>query len=142
MSIEQFVRALAFNWVVYGPDAHAKNYSLLLSGSRVFLAPLYDISSVVSYSDRYDLRTMTMAMSVNGKYQNTLVTGDDWAALASAISVDAAVLLTWVRDVVENVTASFAEVIAAQEPWIQELDMTASLQAGVERSAAFMTRFL
>ncbi|MEO9240165.1 MAG: HipA domain-containing protein, partial [Jatrophihabitantaceae bacterium] len=37
---ETFCRALAYNWVIYGPDAHAKNYSLLLSGSNVRFAPL------------------------------------------------------------------------------------------------------
>jgi serine/threonine-protein kinase HipA len=38
-SVEIFCRALAFNWAVYGPDAHAKNYSLLLAGAQVRLAP-------------------------------------------------------------------------------------------------------
>ena len=59
-SVEMFCRALAYNWVIYGPDAHAKNYSLLLSGRVVRLAPLYDISSVTPYPDRYDLPRMVM----------------------------------------------------------------------------------
>jgi hypothetical protein len=39
-SVETFCCALAFNWAVYGPDAHAKNDSLLLSGAQVRLAPM------------------------------------------------------------------------------------------------------
>ena len=31
--------ALAFNWLIAGTDAHAKNYSLLLAGTQVRLAP-------------------------------------------------------------------------------------------------------
>lgn len=40
--IERFVQGLAFAWATGAPDAHAKNYSLLLSGTQIELAPLYD----------------------------------------------------------------------------------------------------
>lgn len=40
--VERVVRAVAYSWVIAGPDAHAKNFSLLLSGEHVRLAPLYD----------------------------------------------------------------------------------------------------
>ncbi|MDR0483545.1 MAG: HipA domain-containing protein [Cellulomonadaceae bacterium] len=38
----RFVEQFAFNVAVGNSDAHAKNYSVLLSGSSVVLAPLYD----------------------------------------------------------------------------------------------------
>jgi y4mF family transcriptional regulator len=63
-SVETFCRALAFNWAVYGPDAHAKNYSLLLAGPQVRLAPLYDIASVAAYPDQYKLNRAMMAISM------------------------------------------------------------------------------
>ncbi len=45
-----FVGAIAFNWIVAGTDAHAKNYALLLgSESRIRLAPLYDLASALPY---------------------------------------------------------------------------------------------
>ncbi|WP_375497088.1 HipA domain-containing protein [uncultured Jatrophihabitans sp.] len=68
-AVETFCPALAYNWVIYGPDAPAKNYSLLLSGTSVRLAPLYDILSVVPYPDRFNLRTMAMAMAINGSIE-------------------------------------------------------------------------
>jgi len=37
-----FVRQLAFNVYIGNADAHAKNYALLLSASRVTLAPIFD----------------------------------------------------------------------------------------------------
>ena len=41
--VRTFVAAVAFNWFIAGPDAHAKNYALLSGAqSRVRLAPLYD----------------------------------------------------------------------------------------------------
>jgi len=38
----EFVRQLAFNVALGNADAHAKNYSVLLAGKNVRLAPLYD----------------------------------------------------------------------------------------------------
>jgi len=48
-SVERFADALIWNWIIAGSDAHAKNYSFLLSGGEVRLAPLYDISSALPY---------------------------------------------------------------------------------------------
>ena len=45
----RFADALIWNWIVGGTDAHAKNYSLLLSADQVRLAPLYDIASGLPY---------------------------------------------------------------------------------------------
>lgn len=42
--VADFVDALALNWIIAGTDAHAKNYSPLLSGARVRLAPLERIT--------------------------------------------------------------------------------------------------
>ncbi len=38
--ISTFAAALGFNWLIAGTDAHAKNYSLLLGGPNVRLAPI------------------------------------------------------------------------------------------------------
>lgn len=43
----EFVRQLAFNVALGNTDAHAKNYSVLLSGGRVQLSPLYDTVPVL-----------------------------------------------------------------------------------------------
>jgi serine/threonine-protein kinase HipA len=42
-SLERFGKAVIVNYLLLAPDAHAKNYSLLLVGSLVRLAPLYDV---------------------------------------------------------------------------------------------------
>lgn len=46
-TVTRFVDALAYNWIIGGTDAHAKNYSLLLDGEGVLLAPLYDVASIL-----------------------------------------------------------------------------------------------
>lgn len=45
----RFFDAVAYNVLIGGTDAHAKNYSLLLLGGRAQLAPLYDLASAVAY---------------------------------------------------------------------------------------------
>lgn len=50
---QRFMQAVAFNYLILGTDAHAKNYSLLLGAQgQVRLAPLYDLASLLPYAGR------------------------------------------------------------------------------------------
>jgi serine/threonine-protein kinase HipA len=61
-----FYRAFVFNIVAGCTDAHAKNYSLMLNGETVQLAPLYDL---VTYAPYWDGEArLNSAMSVDGEY--------------------------------------------------------------------------
>lgn len=64
----RFFDAVVFNVAALGTDAHAKNYSLLLDGDRVTLAPLYDLGSHAPYPVRGDALAR-LAMSVEGEYR-------------------------------------------------------------------------
>lgn len=66
-AVWRFLDALIWNWLVAGTDAHAKNYSLLLSGGDVRLAPLYDIASALPY-DKHE-RELKFAMKIGGDYR-------------------------------------------------------------------------
>jgi serine/threonine-protein kinase HipA len=85
--IGRFVDALAFNWIIAGTDAHAKNYSLLLAGSEVRLAPLYDIASALPYDDMY-LPKLRMAMRIGGEYRIEGVSGRHWRRFADINELD------------------------------------------------------
>ncbi len=61
-----FYRAFVFNVVAGCTDAHAKNYSLLLDGRSVALAPLYDLLTYAGYWD--GAARLDSAMSVEGEY--------------------------------------------------------------------------
>lgn len=68
--VSRFVMALAINWVIYGSDAHSKNYSLIhVLGSYLRLAPLYDIASNLPYEGNPKSRKHKLAMKVGGDYQ-------------------------------------------------------------------------
>ena len=63
-----FFDALAFNWLIAGSDAHAKNYSLLLAGTQSRLAPLYDVASFLPY-DKSKGHKISLAMKIGGDYR-------------------------------------------------------------------------
>ena len=108
-AVDSFVDALAFNWIIAGTDAHAKNYSVLLSGGQVRLAPLYDVASALPYDDMY-LPKLKMAMRIGGEYSVTKVEGRHWVRLAEATGLEATRILARIDEMASRIPAAFAEV--------------------------------
>lgn len=69
-----FFRGFVFNVIAGCTDAHAKNYSLILEGNQVRLAPLYDLVTYAGYWDGES--TLMSAMSVGGKYALEQISSD------------------------------------------------------------------
>ncbi|MEJ0051723.1 MAG: type II toxin-antitoxin system HipA family toxin [Methylovirgula sp.] len=86
--LKTFVGALGFNWLIAGTDAHAKNFSLLLGGSHVRLAPLYDVASVLPY-DEFDIRKVKLAMKIGGEYELDQIGHRQWQKFARETRTDA-----------------------------------------------------
>jgi len=86
--LQTFIDAVAFNWLVAGTDAHAKNYSILIgAGGRVRLAPLYDLASVLPYSE-FDPLKLKLAMKLVGKYRLRDITARSWEKLSDELHLD------------------------------------------------------
>ncbi|NLG23648.1 MAG: type II toxin-antitoxin system HipA family toxin [Actinomycetales bacterium] len=81
-----FFDAFAFNVLVGGTDAHAKNYSLLLRGPRVALAPLYDVASYAPYLRLGE--ALRSSMKVGEHWEVRDVTVRDWVAVGAALGLD------------------------------------------------------
>lgn len=100
--ISSFVGAVGFNWLIAGTEAHAKNYSLLISGGpRVRLAPLYDLASILPY-DEFDLHKVKLAMKVGGEYLLRQIGLRHWQKLAQEVRVDADALTEWLREMAQQ----------------------------------------
>lgn len=82
--VAMLFNALAFNYLIGGTDAHAKNYSLLLDSEQVRLAPLYDISSTLPYP-QLQKRKIKLAMKIGSHYRWWDITLRDWQATATAM---------------------------------------------------------
>lgn len=77
-----FVRACAFNWLIGGTDAHAKNFSMLIgAGGRARLAPLYDVASALAYD--FDVKKLKLATRVGGKYRIEAIGRRQWEKFAT-----------------------------------------------------------
>ncbi|HTZ65540.1 MAG TPA: type II toxin-antitoxin system HipA family toxin [Solirubrobacteraceae bacterium] len=111
-AVRRFLDALIWNWLIAGTDAHAKNYSLLLSGADVRLAPLYDIASALPYgTDEHRLR---FAMKIGGDYRvhpyrNT------WPKAAADLGLDTNAVLERVLHLALAAPDAFADAVRAPD---------------------------
>ena len=96
-----------YNWIIGGTDAHAKNYSVLLSGAQVRLAPLYDVASALAYDDMYAAR-LRMAMKIGGEYGLDSVHGRHWRRFAQANRLDADETIARIDELAERAGDAFA----------------------------------
>lgn len=80
-----FFDAFAFNVLVGGTEAHAKNYSLLLRGPRVAMAPLYDVASYALYLKQGEV--VKTSMKVGAHWEVRDVTVQDWVSVGAALGL-------------------------------------------------------
>lgn len=114
VAVSGFVDALAFNWLIAGPDAHAKNYALLLEGPQARLAPLYDIASALAYDDFHPPK-VKLAMKIGGYYLLSAIGPRAWTRLAEDLHLDRDLVLNRVSDLIDRVADAFAKAAAAPE---------------------------
>ena len=115
--VEGFLSALVWNWIIAGTDAHAKNYSILLSGREVALAPFYDVASALPYPDMSP-KKLKMAMKFGTGYKMNPMSAP-WEKLAA----DTGVREVRVREIAENILSQAAEAFdkAAHETHVTAL---------------------
>ena len=99
-----------FNILVANTDAHAKNYSLILPvGAAPRLAPLYDVSTVLSWPHV----VKTYAQNIDGKKRNPdMVAGRHWEAIAREIGYRPTDVKNRVQQIVDAMVANRAKVTA------------------------------
>ncbi len=107
----RFADALAFNWLIAGTDAHAKNYSLLLAGHQVRLAPLYDIASILPYDDTAGHK-VKLAMKIGGDYKlRRTDRRKAWEHTADELKLDRDRLIARVIDLAVRLPAAFERAV-------------------------------
>jgi serine/threonine-protein kinase HipA len=108
----RFADALIWNWLIAGTDAHAKNYSLLLSDGDVRLAPLYDIASALPY--RVHEKKLRMAMKIGGDY--AVSPGfNAWPKAAAELGLEPEMVVQRVRELASVAPDAYAQAAAAPE---------------------------
>jgi len=86
--VRTFLDAIAYNWLIAGTDAHAKNYALLIGAqAHIRLAPLYDVASVLPYPD-IDIERVKLSMKLGGEYRLRNIRLYHWHKLAEELHVN------------------------------------------------------
>jgi serine/threonine-protein kinase HipA len=86
--IDTFIDSVAFNWLIVGTDAYAKNYALLIgTRSRARLAPLYNVASILPYT-QINLKKTKLAMNLGGEYHFSHIQAGHWNQMAQDIRLD------------------------------------------------------
>ena len=83
-----------FNILVCNTDAHAKNYSLMISGKGFSLAPLYDVMCAAAW----DGITRNLAQKIAGKNRGEHLKRRHWQVLAGDCGLNAPRLIKRVQE--------------------------------------------
>ena len=92
------------NVLVCNTDAHAKNYSIMIRGNGVSLAPLYDVMC----GEVWENVTKNLAQKIGGKSRGDYINGRDWQLFAHECGLNP-------KQVIDRVGALAKSVISEAE---------------------------
>ena len=110
-SAVRFAHAAAANYLLGAPDAHAKNYAVLLVGRVVDLAPMYDVASGLVVNAAGKLRYGKAAMSIGGENRFGEVEARHWHKFASSCGMPAEQVDQMVRDLAAAIPDAMGDAI-------------------------------
>ena len=140
--VRLFRDALIYNWLIVGPDAHAKNYSLLLNRTEVRLAPLYDVCSILPYRDVIErgktipVRYLKLAMKIGQDY--TIHKSDyrpAWERTSQALGLAPQETLTRAEELAQRVSSAVEQAIDETPQRMRSSRFVAQLQKEIKQRA-------
>lgn len=110
VNAERFFKALAYNVLIGATDAHAKNYSLVLIGSRAQVSPIYDVASAAPYDQRERLRS---SMKIGEHWKMLDVNTSDWTKVGRRLGISADRAVAWVDELRNELPGAFERAAAS-----------------------------
>lgn len=119
-----FLALLTLNIAMVNTDAHAKNYSLILAGDRVELAPAYDVLSFAPY-ESFDpsMGPVELPMRIGGTYRVSEIFESTIAAEGVRLGLEAEES----RAIVDRVIAAVPGALKAARQDVSGLSGSAQL---------------
>jgi serine/threonine-protein kinase HipA len=90
--------AVVFNVLICNTDAHAKNYSILLTGRGASLAPLYDLMCAAAWENV----TRNLSQTIAGKDRGDHIMGRHWQRMADECGFNRTMILRRVEALAEK----------------------------------------
>ena len=91
--IVRLLDMVIFNVVACNTDAHAKNYSIMIRGNGVSLAPIYDVMC----GEVWENVTKKLAQTIANKRRGDCLKGSDWQRFARECGLNPRQVLDRVR---------------------------------------------
>ena len=110
-NVDRFVTGLIYNTVIGAPDAHARNYAVLLNPDGPRLAPLFDVATGLGYT-MSAWQDRKMAMSIGGTFVLDQIDAAAWIRFAADARLDASSVLEQVRSLSARVVDRMERVFA------------------------------
>jgi serine/threonine-protein kinase HipA len=133
IDILRLLDMVVFNVLVCNTDAHGKNYSIMIRGNGVSLAPMYDVMC----GDVWEDVTKNLAQKVAGKSRGDQLTGSDWQRFALECGLNPRQVLdrvgTFAKSALAEVGAAATEVAAMPAGRHEVLDQ---IRQAIERRAS------
>jgi serine/threonine-protein kinase HipA len=96
---DRFMRAQAFNYIIAGTDAHARNYSINFAPGGAFrLSPLYDVISDLPHQRRG--HRSSLAMTIGGTRAIAEIEPRHWSRQAASVRFRGDVMFGHLRDLI------------------------------------------
>lgn len=129
---------VVFNALIGNHDAHAKNFSLLVTPRGAVLAPLYDALATAVYPRLTD----KMAMKIGGKYKFTEVQARHWERFAQDAGLSPAQVKKRVLDIARRLPALAQATLAVFEAEGHSHPILSQIVALIESRCALTIRRL
>ena len=132
--VTRFFDALVYNWLVLATDGHAKNYSLLLSGHQVRLAPLYDVASALPHLDHP--RKARLAQKIGGEYRPSFIQRRHWDRLARSLGLGSDQAYARIMALAERLPDALADAASESSLTVDEQRIAATIRDQITSWAA------
>ena len=109
-NVDRFVDGLILNTVIGAPDAHGRNYAVLLTADGPQVAPLFDVATGLGH-EAAPGRPRLLSMSIGGTYRLDEVDAEAWKRFAGDIRVDEQRILARVQELAEALPGAVASAL-------------------------------
>lgn len=130
---------LVYHWLTMSTGGHAKDFSLLLSGPQVRLAPMYDVASGLPYVHPQKSK---LAHKIGGENRPLRIRSRHWVRLAHAFKVDPDESMGRITSMIERVSDAFADAVQNPAFTDDERRIVATIAAQITAWAKTASRSL
>lgn len=111
-NVRGFADGIMASYLLGATDSHAKNYSLLLDGAHVTLAPLYDFASVFPYlASKARGISLTLAMTIGGQRKLLQLRAEHLHRFADRMGLDQSAVVDRFATLIHAMPDAFDEAV-------------------------------